>query len=415
MNAEILAVGTELLMGQIANTNAQYLSQQLAGIGINVYYHSVVGDNADRLKACLNQSLSRSKVVITTGGLGPTQDDITKEVIAQYLGLKLIYDDETLDDIKNFFKRTGRHLIESNFKQALIPEGAIIIKNSNGTAPGAIIEHNNRIIIILPGPPSEMKPMILETVLPYLNSKSGFNIVSRYIKIFGVGESKVENMLLALVNKQTNPTLATYANDGEVTLRLTCRCNDDASGTRLLDEMEDEVNMILGNSVYSNENKTMEEVVGQLLLTNNISVSVAESCTGGMLACRLTRISGISEVFKMAVVTYSDDAKSELINVKKDTLDKFGAVSSETAMEMAQGIREKSGSQIGISITGIAGPTGGSDEKPVGTVYIAISDGLSDTCTQHRFFGNREKVRNLSVLYALDMIRQYIINLNLER
>lgn len=266
MNAEILAVGTELLMGQIANTNAQYISQKLNTIGVNVYYHSVVGDNPSRLKTALELAFDRSDVVIMTGGLGPTQDDLTKETVAEIMGKKLILHDESLKQIEEFFKKINRPMAKNNVKQAYLPEDCIVIKNNNGTAPGCIIEKENKVVVMLPGPPSEMRPMLDDTVIPYLQEKSGEKIVSKYLRVFGVGESLLEEKILDLINNQSNVTIATYAKEGEVTVRITTKNNDEEMALRDLNSIENEIVKILGDSVYSNEDKELYEVASKLLL-----------------------------------------------------------------------------------------------------------------------------------------------------
>ena len=374
MNAEILAVGTELLMGQISNTNAQYISARLPDVGVGVYYHSVVGDNTNRVKESLLLALSRSDVVIMTGGLGPTQDDLTKETVASTMNRKLVLDQESLDKMTLFFSRSNRNMTANNYKQALLPENSIIIRNKNGTAPGCIIEQGNKIVIMLPGPPSEMKPMFEDTVIPYFIEKSDHILVSKFLRVFGIGESLMEDKILDLVDKQTNPTIATYAKDGEVTLRITAIYPKNGEHIDIIAPMESEIRSRLGDSIYSSENKNIEEVAAELLLVNNTSISIAESCTGGLISAKLTDIPGISKVFDRGIVTYSNKSKIENLSVKPETIDKFGAVSAETACEMANGIRKVSGTDIGVAITGIAGPEGGTDEKPVGLVYIAIAD-----------------------------------------
>ncbi|MCX7711062.1 MAG: competence/damage-inducible protein A [Clostridia bacterium] len=409
MNAEILAVGTELLMGQIANTNAQYISKRMNDIGINIYFHSVVGDNPARLKDSLDIALKRSDAVIMTGGLGPTQDDLTKETVAQIMGRKLVLHEESLEKIKGFFQRINRPMAQNNVKQAYLPEDSIIIPNNNGTAPGCIIENGGKVIIMLPGPPSEMRPMLEDTVIPYFESKSPYKLVSKYIRIFGIGESSMEEKIIDLIEKQTNPTIAPYAKEGEVTLRVTARYEKDKENDDLITPVIEEIKSRLGDTVYSLENKNLEEVVGELLINKNVSISFAESCTGGLVSSKLTNIAGISQVFNRSVVSYSNQAKMENLGVKKETLEKFGAVSKETAVEMAAGIRNAADTDIGVSITGIAGPGGGTDEKPVGLVYIALADKSGVRHKELRLWGNRERIRNVTCLHVFDMIRRWVL------
>lgn len=412
MNAEILAVGTELLMGQIANTNAQYISQKLNSIGINVYYHSVVGDNPARLKAILELALNRSDVVIMTGGLGPTQDDLTKETVAEIMGEKLVLHEESLKKIEDFFNRLKRPMVKNNIKQAYLPENCIVIKNNNGTAPGCIIEKENKTVVMLPGPPSEMRPMLDDTVIPYFEAKSPEKIVSKYLRVFGVGESLLEEKIIHLIENQSNVTVATYAKDGEVTVRITTKSEDEASALKELDYVENQIKDIIGDSLYNDEDKELYQVVGEMLLKRGITVAFAESCTGGLVSSVITDIPGISAIFDRAVVSYSNRSKVESLGVKQETLDNFGAVSKETAIEMAEGIRRVAKTDLGLSVTGIAGPDGGSELKPVGLVYIALASKNGTVCKELRLSGNRKKVRNNTVLNAFDLIRRWLMNEN---
>jgi len=412
MDAEILAVGTELLMGQITNTNAQYISSRLPSVGVNVYYHSVVGDNPERLRKCLNIALERSDVVIMTGGLGPTKDDLTKETVADVLGLKLVLHEDILDTMKAYFKKMNRKMTDNNIKQAYLPENCIVVKNSNGTAPGCIIEKDEKVVIMLPGPPSEMKPMFEETVIPYFASKSQYKLTSKFLRIFGIGESAMEDLIMDLVEKQSNPTIAPYAKEGEVTLRLTARYkneNNTCDGEEIIKPVEDEIKRRLGDYIYSTENKNLEEVAAELLLQNNVTIATAESCTGGLISSRLTDIPGISKVFNRGIVSYSNEAKIENLGVKRQTLEKYGAVSRETAREMAEGIRNVSGTDLGLAVTGIAGPGGGTAEKPVGLVYIALADKYDISVKELRLTGDRGKIRRITCLHAFDMIRRKIL------
>jgi len=414
MNAEILAVGTELLMGQISNTNAQYISNRLAEVGVNVYYHSVVGDNPTRLKGCLNIAVSRSDVIIMTGGLGPTKDDLTKETVAEFFGLKLVLHEEILKTMKEYFARMNRPMVESNVKQAYLPEGSRIIMNGAGTAPGCIIEKDDKVVVMLPGPPSEMKPMFEEYVIPYLKEKSEYKLESKFLRIFGIGESDMENMLMDLVDNQTNPTIAPYAKEGEVTLRITARYKKEGESEDLIMPVVNEIKRRLGNMLYSTENKNLEEVTAELLMAKGLTLSAAESCTGGLVSSKLTDIPGISKVFNRGIVSYSNQSKIENLGVRPETLDKYGAVSKETAVEMAQGMRRLSGTDIAVSITGIAGPDGGTPEKPVGLVYVAVADETEVRCKKLMLSGSRTRIRNVTALHAFDMIRRCILKLPVE-
>jgi len=409
IKAEILAVGTELLMGQIANTNAQYISGRLPEVGVGVYYHTVVGDNTSRLKDCLSLALKRADVIIMTGGLGPTKDDLTKETISEFFGRKLVLHQESLEKIEDFFKKLNRNMTENNKKQAYLPEGSLVIENNNGTAPGCIIEDGKKVVVMLPGPPKEMKPMFDKTVMEYFLKKASFKLVSRFIRIFGIGESAMEEKIIDLIDGQTNPTIAPYAKDGEVTLRVTARCYNDREGEELITPVIDEIKNRLGDAVYSVDNKNLEEVVGELLIKNNISISFAESCTGGLLSSIITDIPGISTVFAGSMVTYSNEVKAGSLGVKEETLNTHGAVSSSNAKEMAVNIRRKMNTKLGVSVTGIAGPGGATESKPVGLVYVALADENDVVCSKLNLWGNRSKIRNNTVLNALDMIRRYIL------
>ncbi|AGK99505.1 competence/damage-inducible protein A [Clostridium pasteurianum] len=410
MRAEILSVGTELLLGDILNTNAQYISRELANLGINVYYQTVVGDNPERLKNAYNFALSRADIVITTGGLGPTKDDLTKEIAAEYFNKKLILDNKSLEEILTFFKKINREVSENNRKQAYFPEGCIILKNNNGTAPGCIIEENNKIAILLPGPPKEMVPMLNEGVIPYLKKFQDGTLISKVLRITGIGESSVDNLIGYIIDRQTNPTVAPYAKDNEVTLRLTAKANSEEDAYKLIVPVEKEIRDKLGDiNVYGVENESVEEIVAKLLIENKLTIATAESCTGGLLAGKLINYPGVSSVFLEGVVTYSNIAKINRLKVKEDTLNKFGAVSSECAAEMAEGIAKAASTNIGVSTTGIAGPGGGTDEKPVGLVYAGIYiNGVVKT-KQLNLVGNRQKIRDRAVASTLDWLRRELI------
>lgn len=409
MNAEILAVGTELLMGQIANTNAQYISEKLNSIGVNVYFHSVVGDNPKRLKDSLALALNRSDVVIMTGGLGPTQDDLTKETVAEAFNKKLVLHEESLQKLKGFFDKLCRPMTDNNIKQAYLPEGSTIVENNNGTAPGCIIEESGKIVVMLPGPPREMRPMVDETVIPYLLNKSNETIVSKYLRFFGIGESALEEKIIDLIETAKNPTIAPYAKEGEVTLRLSSKCSSKEEALQAIEPTIKAIQERIGEFLYSTENKELAEVVGELLLEKNKTIALAESCTGGLVAGKLTTIPGISKVFNRGFVTYSNEAKMQNLGVAEETLNLYGAVSKETAREMAQGVKVVSATDIGLSITGIAGPDGGTDQKPVGLVYVGLAIGDAVEVKELRLWGDRNRIRNMAVLNALDMIRRALI------
>lgn len=409
MNAEIIAIGTEILLGDIVNSNAQYLAQELAALGIDMYYQQVVGDNEKRIVHAFDEAYSRSDIIITTGGLGPTDDDITKEVAAKYFNKELLQDEESIEKIKGYFKFRQRKMTENNLKQGLIPEGAIIINNNNGTAPGVIIEENNKIMIILPGPPKEMKPMFEENVKPYLQKKADSVLVSKMIKILGIGESAVAEEVKDLMDAQTNPTIAPYAKEVGVMLRVTAKAESQEEALKLISPIEEEIKERLGDNVYATEDIAIEDVVAKLLIEKKLTISTAESCTGGMIAGTLINYPGISEVFLEGAVTYSNEAKHRRLGVKNETLDKYGAVSEETAREMAIGIANTAGTDVSIVTTGIAGPDGGSEEKPVGLVYIGVYVQGEVIVQKHIFNGNRSRIRLQATITGLDMLRRILI------
>lgn len=409
MQAEIIAVGTELLLGDILNTNAQYLSRKLAELGITVYHQSVTGDNSLRLKEELSLCFNRSEMVITTGGLGPTNDDLTKEVCMKYFNKTMVPHKESLEKIEHYFKVQGKPLTENNKKQAFFPEDAIILPNDHGTAPGCIINDNNKILILLPGPPNENVPMFENYVIPYLKKLSNNILVSRVLKICGLGESFVATKINDLINSQDNPTIAPYAKEGEVTLRITAKSSSVEKAYELISPVENKIRDLLGNNIYGIDDDTLESVIGEFLIKNNLTISTAESCTGGLLCGRLINYPGISNVLLEGVVTYSNKAKMDRINVKEDTLKKFGAVSLETALEMAEGVAKSSGSLIGISTTGLAGPGGGTDEKPVGLVYIGLYIQGKKYFKKIQLLGDRQSIRNRTVTIALNFLREKLL------
>lgn len=407
MTFELLSVGTELLLGSIVNTNAQYLSGRLSELGFDVYYTTVVGDNLERLKAALEIAASRADAVITTGGLGPTGDDLTKETIAEFCGVRCVMDEESRARIEERFKSGHMYMPESNFKQAEMPEGCIILRNDNGTAPGAIVESENCIFIMLPGPPGEMKPMFENSVKPYLERFSDSVIRSRTLRVFGLGESAVDEKLSDLINNSSNPTLAPYAKPGQVELRITAKADTVEKAKSLITAMEEQVRAVLGDMVYGTGlDNSMENVVVELLREKGLSATCAESCTGGLIAEKITRIPGSSECFSCGYVTYSNEKKTELLGVKAETLEKHGAVSSETALEMSEGARLRSGADIAVAVTGIAGPGGGTPQKPVGLVYVSVSTKETHKAIKLNIMGGRDAVRERTSLYALDLVRR---------
>ncbi|MDQ0151028.1 competence/damage-inducible protein A [Eubacterium multiforme] len=409
MKCEILAVGTEILLGDILNSNAQYLSRELANLGLDVYYHEVVGDNKERILEALKRSFNRSDIIITTGGLGPTKDDMTKELVAEFLGMDMCLHEESLKKIKAYFKKMGRDCVKSNEKQAYFPKEAIILDNDNGTAPGAIFEKDNKVIVVLPGPPREMKPMFQNGVRKYLEKLTGDTIVSEVLRVFGIGESMAEHKLQDLIDNGKNPTIAPYAKEGEVTFRITAKAKSEEEAKKLIKPLKEEVLKRLGDAVYNTGDVTLQDTVAKMLVDKDMTIGVSESCTGGLLSAKLIEYPGVSKVFLEGAVTYSNEAKMRTLNVKKETLEKYGAVSHETAREMAEGIAKRAGARIGISTTGIAGPGGGTEEKPVGLVYFGIYvDGKVETY-KHIFTGDRNEVRNRASMTALNIIRKVLL------
>jgi nicotinamide-nucleotide amidase len=409
MKAEIIAIGTEILLGDIVNSNAQYLARELADLGIDMYYQQVVGDNEKRIIHAFHEAYTRSDIIITTGGLGPTNDDIAKEVAAKYFNKELLPDEESIKRLKDYFKLRERKMTENNLKQGLIPQGAIIIYNNNGTAPGVIIEENKKIMIILPGPPKEMKPMFEETVRPYLQKRADSVLVSKMIKILGIGESAVEDKVKDLMEAQSNPTIAPYAKEVGVVLRVTAKAETQKEALKLISPIEEEIKKRLGDNVYATEDIAIEDVVAKLLIEKKLTISTAESCTGGMIASTLINYPGISEVLLEGAVTYSNEAKHNRLGVKNETLDKYGAVSEETAREMAIGIAKTAGTDVSIVTTGIAGPDGGTEEKPVGLVYVGVYVQGEVTVQKCIFNGNRSRVRLQATITGLDMLRRILI------
>jgi len=373
MNATILSIGTELLFGQIVNTNAVYISKRLQIMGINVMYHYTVGDNPARVRETLEHALSLTDLVIATGGLGPTQDDLTKEIICETMGFELILHEQTHEFLIDFFKKYKREMTDNNLKQAYVPDGGTVFTNDAGTAPGFAVEKNGKTVMAMPGPPREMMIMFEEHVVPYIERMSDGFIRYKLLRMYGIGESALETDLKEFIDNQTDPTLATYAKEGEVSLRIASKRKTAEEAQDAVDSMMKKVEEIVGDFVYSEDDEDLHEVVGKNLIDLGLTIASAESCTGGLFAKRLTDIPGISEVFDRGYITYSNQAKVEELGVSEDTLEKYGAVSEETAVEMAMGTRENTGTDIGISVTGIAGPGGGTKEKPVGTAFICVS------------------------------------------
>lgn len=413
MVVELISVGTEILLGNIVNTNAAYLAEKCALLGCSLYHQTVVGDNEERMEEAIRQAVDRSDIVILTGGLGPTKDDLTKEVAARVFGRELYMDEHSKKRIADYFERIqSRAVTENNWKQALVPEGAIVIDNHNGTAPGLIIEDEERgkVAILIPGPPDEMKVMFEQDIAPYLNKLQPEGIYSHMVKICGIGESRAETMVADLMEGQSNPTLAPYAKIGEVHFRVTAKAKSEEEAEKLMRPMIDEMYERFGSSIYTTEESvTLEESIVELLKEKGMTLTTAESCTGGKLAGRILNVPGASEVYKEGYITYSNGSKEKILGVKKETLEQYGAVSRQTAQEMALGAADAAKADAALSVTGIAGPGGGTEEKPVGLVYIGCAVHGEVTVREYRFTGNREKNRDYAVVRALTLLREALM------
>lgn len=410
MICEILSIGTELLMGQIANTDAQYLSQKLSQLGITVYHHTTVGDNPNRVKEALNTALERSDIVITTGGLGPTEDDLTKEMVAEYFGLNMELHEPSMEALKARMASYGaRQITENNYKQAYFPHGSIIMPNRRGTAPGCIVERDGKTVAVLPGPPRELTDMFEQQLEPYLQGKTEMRITSRFLRIFGVGESLTETKLIDLFHLGT-PTLALYCGAGEVQARLSVMHSLDTDPAPILDPVEAEIRMRLGDAVYAEGmDNSMEKTVLAMMADRGYTLALAESCTGGMLASKLVDCSGASNVLVVGHVTYSNEAKIRVLGVHEETISEHGAVSEQCAIEMAEGARRESGADYALSVTGIAGPDGGSEAKPVGTVFVGIASNHGAYAQKFSLRGDRNWIRTLSCQNALNLLRKALL------
>ena len=417
MRVELISVGTELLLGDIVNTNTAYLSKELAALGIGVYRQTTIGDNSERLLQTLDAAFSENDTVIITGGLGPTDDDITKECAAQYFGRDFYFHEYSWVKILERLTRSGCNIItDNNKKQAMIPEGAIVLENFCGTAPGIIIEEDNRRIILMPGPPREMKDMFEKSVRPYLQKLSTNKFVSKYVRFYGIGESLLETKIKDIMDNQTNPTLALYAKTGEVLLRITVSGNDRAECEDLIRKQLDEIEKRVGEYIYlvgdediSSTQTEMNTVVANLLIENKFTISIAESLTGGKISSMLVEKSGISEALLEGVVCYSNKSKIDTLGVREETLEKFGAVSEEVAKEMVLGVAKRLGADFAVATTGIAGPNSDGSGKPVGLVYIGIYAQGDISVKECLFTGDRELIRYRTSVEALEEVRRNIL------
>lgn len=414
MHAEVLSVGTELLLGQTVNTDTTIVAKALSMLGIDLLYAAVVGDNPARMEDAVRQALSRSDLLITTGGLGPTGDDLTKETVAAAAGRNLTLDGPSYARLKEYF---GENMADNQKKQAMLPEGCTVLPNDHGTAPGCAFETvDGKIVIMLPGPPSELTPMLHDYAVPYLARFQDAVISSHSVHVFGRGEGAVAQMLDDLM-QNSNPTAAPYAKEGEMFVRVTAKAATKEEADEMCKPVVEEIRRRVGNFVYSVDVDTLEELVVQELRRKGKKLATAESCTGGLLGKRITDVAGSSDVFEMGCITYANSVKEQLLGVPHETLEAHGAVSEETARAMAEGIVRVSGADIGVGITGIAGPGGGTEEKPVGLVYIALSDGKNTWVAKRMPFGrrrDREWHRHCSASKALDMVRRYLSGLPVD-
>lgn len=407
---ELISVGTEILLGDILNTDAQYLSIELAKLGISVIHQSTVGDNRERLLAQLDEAAKRSDIIILSGGLGPTPDDLTKEVCCEFFGKEMFLHEPTVEKIKEYFSSKGIEMAQNNLKQAMLPKDCVIFPNDNGTAPGMAIEKDGVHILVLPGPPRELKPMFQNCAVPYLMQFSDRIIVSHNIRTFGIGESSMAERVNDLFDAQ-NPTVAPYAKDGEALLRVTAMAKTKEDAESLCEPVIEEIKKRLDAYVYGVDYNCIEEAVVEKLKEHHLKVATAESCTGGLIAKRITDVPGASEVFECGIISYANGIKHKVLGVSEDDLNKYGAVSEPVAKQMAQGALKVSGADIAVSVTGIAGPDSDSTGKPVGLVYIGLADKknvlVREIRTSRR---DRSYNRYVSASNALNMIRLYIDN-----
>lgn len=410
MIIEFISVGTEILLGSITNTNARYLAEECAVLGLTNYFQVTVGDNEGRLSDAVRTALDRSDIVLLSGGLGPTEDDITRETVAKVLGREMKEVPEIHEQIQAYFERMGaKRPSSNNWRQAMVIEGAEIVENHNGTAPGMIIPVEDKHIILMPGPPEELKMMFEESIAPYLAGLNHQVICSKTVKICGMGESRVADAVSDLIDAQSNPTIATYAKGGEVHLRITASGSDSKAARKSIKPIVKEVKHRFGEKVYTTrESETLEQHVVGLLKRREMTVATAESCTGGLIAATIVNVPGASEVFKEGYITYSNEAKQKILGVKKKTLKNDGAVSENCAAEMAKGAAKAAGARAAVSVTGIAGPDGGTEEKPVGLVYIGCCIDGKVWVESYHMNGDRQKVREISVKKALDMLRRHL-------
>ena len=416
MGSEILTIGTELLLGQIVDTNASWISQRLAEAGIDVFYKTTVGDNWSRIEAALRLAMSRADVIIMTGGLGPTEDDLTRDVLAAVLNRPLRLDSAVLRHIEERFARRKMAMTENNRKQAMVPEGAEVLHNPRGTAPGLFLKEPECVFVCMPGVPAEMKPMLAEQVIPRVREAFGIKgrIVSRVLKACGISESRLDHLIGDYFREMRNPTIGVLAHAGEIHVRLTCKGGDPEEIARKLDELEAKIRARLGHLIFGRDDERLEALVGRLLRDRKATLAVAESCTGGLIANRLTDIAGSSDYFERGVVAYSALAKEQLLGVPAPLMRDQGTVSLEVVRAMAEGVRRRSGATFGLATTGIAGPAGGTSEKPVGLVFVGLSWEGGDVAREYRLLGERELIKYRAAQMALEMLRRHLLNVPLD-
>ncbi len=413
--AEIIAVGTELLLGNVANTDAQMISEALSTVGVNVLYHTAVGDNAQRLEEVTQIARKRADLLIFTGGLGPTYDDFTKDVVCRTFGKELVFFPDAAATIQHYYDTVFcRPMPEGTLRQAWLPEGCTFFRNDAGTAPGCVFEAGGTTVVLLPGVPSECSCMTQQQLLPWLRSRSPQVILSRDIRIFGLSEPKVQAMLGEVMDEAVNPSLAPYAKTGEVMLRMTAKADTEEACLRLMEPMLAQVRTILGDHIYGEDVGSLEEVVVRLLREKKLALSAAESCTGGLIAKRLTDIPGASAAFCGGVVSYTNEVKHAVLGVPQDLLDEYGAVSEPVARAMAEGARRITGADLALSVTGVAGPDKDDRGNEVGTVFVGLSTPESTAVRQLALGRGRERIRTMAAHYALDMVRRYLTDTQQE-
>ena len=405
---EIISVGTELLLGNVINSDAQMLSQKLSELGLNVFYHTVVGDNPDRLKQAVEIAKGRADILITTGGLGPTCDDLTKQTLAAAFGKELVLHEDIAEELRQWFARRGQDMTENNIQQAQLPEGCTIFPNACGTAPGCAFEAEGKHVLMLPGPPSECMDMFEKQAKPYLSALSEGVIVSRTLKIFGMGESKLESLLREQMNAMINPTLAPYAKEGECELRITAKAENEETALTMIAPVEEELRNLLGDLIYGVDVPNLETAVLNLLKEKGVTLGTAESCTGGLIAKRMTDVPGSSAVFKGGVVSYCNEIKANVLGVPQELLDEFGAVSEPVAKAMAEGARKVLDCDLAVAATGVAGPGSDDQGNPAGLVYVALAAPNGTYVRELRLSGaSRQRVRTTAAHHAFDMVRRF--------